>query len=378
MSSTRPITLALLAGLGVLAAGCSRADGEKSDPAHAAFGLTAEQRAKIHVAAVQADTFSPTVELTGTVAFDGNRSTQVLAPISGPVVRLQVELGDHVTAGQPLALVSSPDFAADVAAYRKAVAAAVNARRIADLDEQLWKNDAIARRDLQQAQTDAAQAEADRDAALAQLKAIGIDSAGAAAILEGRTVQAPQGVVRAPIAGVLVERLITPGQLLQAGATPCFTVADLSTVWVMANAFESDLPDVAVGDPADVEPTLGSEKFTGTVDYVGALVDPQTRATGVRIVARNRDDFLKRDMYVRVAIHSRRPRRGLLVPVTAVLRDAENLPFVFLAGTDSSFARRPVTLGARVGDRVEIAAGLAAGDHIIVEGGLFLQFAESQ
>ncbi len=378
MSSTRVVTLALLAGLGVLAAGCSRADGEKSDPAHAAFGLTAAQRAKIHVAAVQADTFSPTVELTGTVAFDGNTSTQVLAPISGPVVRLLVELGDHVTAGQALALVASPDFAADVAAYRKAVAAAVNARRIADLDEQLWKNDAIARRDLQQAQTDAAQAEADRDAALAQLKAIGIDSAGAAAILEGRTVQAPQGVVRAPIAGVVVERLITPGQLLQAGATPCFTVADLSTVWVMANAFEADLPDVAAGDPADVEPTLGNEKFTGTVDYVGAEVDPQTRATAVRIVVRNRADFLKRDLYVRVAIHSRRPRRGLLVPVSAVLRDAENLPFVFLAGADSSFARRPVTLGARVGDRVEIAAGLASGDHIIVEGGLFLQFAESQ
>ena len=373
----RPFFLALAAAA-ACATGCSRADGDKHDPGRAAFGLTAAQRARIHVAPVAADTFSPTVEVTGTVAFDGNTSTQVLAPISGPVVRLLVELGTHVTSGQPLALVSSPDFAAAVSAYRKALAAAVNTRRIADLDDQLWKNDAIARRDLEQAQTDAAQAEADRDAALAQLRAIGLDSAGFAAIPEGRAVQAPQGVVRAPIAGVVVERLITPGQLLAAGTTPCFTIADLSTVWVMANVFESDLPNVSVGDPADVQPTVGNEAFAGTINFVGALVDPQTRATAVRIVARNRADFLKRDMYVRVAIHSRHPRRGLLVPVSAVLRDAQNLPFVFVAEPDSSFARRPVTLGSRVGDRFEIASGLAAGDHIIAEGGLFLQFAESQ
>ncbi len=123
---------------------------------------------------------------------------------------------------------------------------------------------------------------------------------------------------------------------------------------------------------------MGEETFPGRVDYVGALVDPQTRATTVRIVARNRGDFLKRDLYVRVRIRSRRPRRGLLVPVSAVLRDAQNLPFVFVATPDSSFARRQVTLGSRVNDRFEITAGLAAGDPIIVEGGLFLQFAESQ
>ena len=367
-----------LAGLALAAAGCGRGADAKDGPGRAAFGLTPEQRQRIHLARVAADTFSPTVEVTGTVAFDGNHSTQVLAPMSGPVTRLLVELGARVAAGQALANVASPDFAADVAQYRKAIAAAENTRRIADQDQQLWRNDAIARRDLDQAETDAAQALADRDAAAEQLRSLGVDSAGVAAIAQGRAIAAPQGVIRAPIAGVVVERLVTAGQLLTAGATPCFTVADLATVWVMANVFETDLPGVAAGDPADVEPTVGDQRFAGTVDYVGALVDPQTRATAVRIVARNRNDFLKRDMYVRVAIHSRRPRRGLLVPATAVLRDAQNLPFIFVPAPDSSFARRPVTLGQRVGDRLEIARGLAAGESIIVEGGLFLQFAESQ
>jgi len=377
--STRSAVLAAASAATLVLGGCGRGDKAARGAARPdALGLTPAQRARIHVAAVAPDTFSPTVEVTATVAFDGNTSTQVLAPISGPVMRLAVELGSRVAAGAPLAYVRSPDFAAAVAAFLKAQAAAVNTRRIADLDEQLWRNDAIARRDLEQAQTDAAQASADRDATREQLKAIGVDSAGIAAIQQGRAVEAPQGVVRSPIAGVVVERLVTPGQLLQAGTTPCFTVADLSTVWVMANVFESDLPDVAVGDPAEIRPTVGDERFTGTVDYVGALVDPQTRATAVRVVARNRGDFLKRDMYVRVLLRSRRPRRGLLVPVSAVLRDAENLPFVFLVTADSSFARRPVTLGSRVGDRFEITSGLAAGDRVIVEGGLFLQFAESQ
>ncbi len=137
-------------------------------------------------------------------------------------------------------------------------------------------------------------------------------------------------------------------------------------------------PAVAVGETAEVRPTVGEEAFTGTVDFVGAVVDPGTRATAVRVVVRNRDDVLKRDMYVRVTLHARRPRRGLLVPVSAVLRDAENLPFVFVVAPDSSFARRPVTVGARVGDRFEIKAGLTAGERVITEGGLFLQFAESQ
>jgi len=366
------------AGAALLFAACGRQERSSGDPGRDAAGLTAAQRARIHVAPVAADTFSPTVEVTGTVAFNGNTSTQVLAPISGPVTRLAVELGDHVAAGAPLAYVASPDYAADVAQYRKAVAAATMTRQIADQDEQLWRNDAIARRDLDQAETDASQAAADRDAALEQLKSLGVDSAGLAAIQRGHEVTAPQGVVRSPIGGAVVERLITPGQLLQAGTTPCFTVADLSTVWVMANVFETDLPDVAVGDPADIEPTVGAERFTGTVDYVGALVDPQTRATAVRVLVRNRADFLKRDMYVRVAIHARHARRGLLLPVSAVLRDADNLPFVFVARSDGSFARRQVTLGSRVGDRFEITAGLAVGDRIIAEGGLYLQFAESQ
>jgi len=322
--------------------------------------------------------FRRTVEATGTVAFDQNRATQVLAPISGPVARIAVELGARVARGQALATVASPDFAADVSALRKTEALAKNARRVADLDRELWKNDAIARRDMEQAETDAVAAEADRDAALQQLRSLGVDEKTVKELLDNRPALGAGGAIRSPIAGTVVEKLITPGQLLQAGTTPCFTVADLSTVWVMANIFETDLPFVAAGDAAEVQAGAAAAPLQGKVDYISAVVDPTTRAIAVRVVVPNPGGVLKRDLYVRVAIRSRREATGLLVPVSAVLRDDENLPFVFVANPDGTFGRRRLDIGARVGDRQEIRNGLTAGEQVVVEGGLFLQFAENQ
>jgi membrane fusion protein, heavy metal efflux system len=133
----------------VVCAACGRTAAKSESSDAAAFGLTENQRARIHVAPVDVATFRPTVEISGTVAFDGDHSTQVLAPISGPVTRILVEPGAAVAAGQPLAYVSSPDFAAAVGAYRKAQAAASNALRVAARDSALFANDALARQDLE-------------------------------------------------------------------------------------------------------------------------------------------------------------------------------------------------------------------------------------
>ncbi len=389
----RPPKAALAAlALSLLTAACARhAEKEKAaDPSAPPSAQTAAanprnltldpaQRQKIRLETVAPSSFHRTIETTGTVAFDQNRATQVLAPISGPVSRILAEVGARVGRGQSLATVASPDFAADVSALRKAEATAKNARRVADLDEQLWKNDAIARRDLEQAQTDAVAAEADRDAALQQLRDLGVDARTISDIQANRPTTAMAGAaIRSPIAGTVVEKLITPGQLLQAGTTPCFTVADLSTVWVMANVFESDLPFVSPGDTARVTTGAPGPAIQGKVDYIAAIVDPNTRAVAVRIVAPNPNEVLKRDLYVRAEIESHRESTGLLVPVSAVLRDDENLPFVFIANPDGSFARRRVQTGTRVGDRQEITSGLRAGETIVAEGGLFLQFAETQ
>jgi cobalt-zinc-cadmium efflux system membrane fusion protein len=293
------------------------------------------------------------------------------------VSRLLVSLGQQVKKGDALAAVDSPDFAAAISAYQKALATAQTNRKLADLDRDLLAHHGVAQREAAQAETDAANAEADRDAALQELVSLQVPAATIKEIQAGGKVARVEGMIRAPVAGTVVERLVTPGQLLEAGATPCFTVADLSRVWVMAQVFGADLAAVSVGDAADVN-SIGSKSFSGKVDNIAALVDPDTRAVAVRVVVDNPGDLLKKQMYVRVRLEARQESRGLLVPVSAILRDDENLPFVYQLQADDSLTRRHVTLGSRTGDAYDIAEGLSAADKIVVDGALFLQFMQNQ
>ena len=373
------IRLFLLLSLAACSSNGSARPADSANGRSGSFVLTEDQRAKIHLVAVQNTPFRPTLEATGTVAFNGDRSTPVLSPISGPALQILVNPGAVVKKNEALATVSSPDFAAAVAAYRKSESAYRNAKRIADLDEQLFKNDALARRDLEQAQTDEAAAAADRDAAIQQMRALGVQESQIEAIRENKPTTEPlQATIRAPIEGTVVEKLISPGQLLQAGTTQCFTIADLSSMWVLANVFPSDLKDVAVGEPVDVVTDAASLPLTGRVDYVAALVDPSSKAIGVRVLVPNMNHVLRKDMFVHVGIHATHEHTGLLVPTTSVLRDEENLPFVYVAAGSGSFDRRRITLGSRVGDQYEVVSGIKSGDKVVSEGALFLQFAESQ
>jgi cobalt-zinc-cadmium efflux system membrane fusion protein len=374
------LALALVAVM-VMLAGCS-SETDKSPPPAATTAqdvtLTAAQRQNIHVYTVAASKFHKAIDASGVVDFDNDQATSVLAPFSGPVSRLLVAPGDQVKKGEPLAVVDSPDFATAISAYRKAFASARTARQVADADKDLVQHNGVSQREEEQAQTDAVNAEADRAAALQALVALQVDPQAIKDIQQGRPVAHAGGMIRSPIAGTVVEKLITPGQLLQAGTTPCFTVADLSRVWVIAQIFGSSLASISLGDQADVETGIGSKNFPGRVDNISALVDPGTRSVGVRVVVDNPGDLLKKQMYVRVHIQSRQESSGLLVPVSAILRDDENLPFVYGVQADGSFARRHVTLGYREGDQYDITDGLRVGDQVVVDGGIFVQFMQAQ
>jgi membrane fusion protein, heavy metal efflux system len=361
-------------------AGCSPKTDSGEQPSVTASNvtLTTAQRQHIRLYTVAQSRVRKTIETSGAVDFDNDQATSVLAPFSGPVSRLLVSPGDRVKKGQPLAAVDSPDFAAAIGAYRKALTAAQTLRRLADMDKDLVQHQGVSQREEAQAQTDAASAEADREAARQALVSLNVDARTIENIRRGRVVSRVEGIIRSPIAGTVAEKLITPGQLLQAGTTPCFTVADLSRVWVMAQIFDTDLSSVSVGDTAEVEAGVGSSHLAGTVDNISALVNPDTRSVVARVVVENPGNSLKKQMYVRVAIKSRQESAGMLVPVSAILRDDENLPFVYVAQHDDAFARQHVTLGYRTGDQYDIAAGLKAGDRIVIDGGIFLQFMQSQ
>jgi cobalt-zinc-cadmium efflux system membrane fusion protein len=378
----------LLAAISVGAVSCSKHDAP-SDPKTTAasdsaskdtptsFKITAEQRNRIQIVTEKIVSFQPTVEATGVVAFNGDRSTQVLSPVSGPATRVIGMPGMHVTRGQPLAYVQSSDFAAAVANYRKAQTAFRNAKRIADRDSALFKNDALARGDLEQAQSDQSAAEADVEASIEALRTLGVDESQISGNGANKTTPM-EAIIRAPLNGTIVEKLISEGQLLQAGTTPTFTVTDLSTMWVMASVFANDLHDVAVGQSVDIFAGGSATPIPGKVDYIASLADPGTNAVSVRIVAANKNQLLRRDLFVRVAIKSNVEHHGLLVPVAAVLLDEQSLPFVLIANADGGFSRRQITRGHRVGNQFEVTSGLKVGDQVVSDGALFIQFAETQ
>jgi membrane fusion protein, heavy metal efflux system len=371
---------ALAAALAVVScSGKTNPATQASNSSLSTLTLTPAQRQHIQLYAVQTSNYRKTIETTGVVDFDNDQATSVLAPLSGPVTRLLVALGDKVKKGAALAAVDSPDFAAAVGSYHKALASAQTNRRLADLDKDLVLHNGVSQREAAQAETDATNAEADRDAALQALIALNVPAQTLKDIQEGRSVARIEAMIRSPIAGTVVERLITPGQLLEAGTTTCFTVAELSRVWVMAQIFGSDLSSIRVGDTAQIITGIdGAETLAGKVDNISALVDPDTRSVSVRVAAENPGDFLKKDMYVRVLITARQESNGLLVPVSSILRDDENLPFIYALQPDGSFARQHVTLGSRVADQYEIPEGLKAGDQVVVDGGIFVQFMQNQ
>lgn len=364
-----------------LVAGCS----SKSDnPAQANSGkpanvtLTQAQRKHIHIVSVAPTHYRTRVTSAGTVDFDRNHATSVLAPFSGPVTQLLVTLGQHVTQGQPLAQVDSPDFAAAVGAYRKALVVKHATDAVAARDRDLYAHQAISQRENAQAQADAVGADGDVVAARQALVALHMDAKTIADVRAGKTAAHGQGVIRAPIAGTVVQKSIAPGQTLAAGSTQCFTIADTSKMWVMAQVFGTDVSQVQTGDLASIDTGDGDKPLTGTVTNVGSVVDPDTRSVSARVRLDNPHGVLKKGMYVQVSIQSHDEHKGLLIPVGAVLRDDEDLPFVYVVASDGGYAQRPVTLGQRVGDRFVISKGLHAGDKVVVDGSIFLRFIQTQ
>src|SRR6478752_2241786 len=168
---------AIVAALAVfLLAGCSSSPDEGSaTPALPNVRLTKAQRSHIQIYTVVPVGYREKVEAPGTVDFDNDQATSVVSPFTGPVTRILVALGQPVTKGQPLALVQSADYATAIGAYRKAVVTAANAHRLANADRDLAAHNGISEREATQAQTDAASADADREAALQTLVSMGVD-----------------------------------------------------------------------------------------------------------------------------------------------------------------------------------------------------------
>jgi membrane fusion protein, heavy metal efflux system len=338
------------------------------------FALQPDQMSHLKTTQVRTATWPMAVHTTGTVDWDADHTTQAITQVNGPITRILVDQGTPVQKDQPLLYVSSPDVANAVAAYRKARNREAYNKRVVDRMKELLDRGAIATKDYQTSEADYNDAATDVQNSLQALRIFGIGAQDIDAAEKQGTPVATELAVRSPITGVIVQKMVSPGQVVQAGQTVCFSISDVSTVWVQGHIFDRDLPSVKSGDPVDeTNPSL-NRNFRGTISYIGTFVDPDTRTTPVRIVTHNPGGLLKKDMFVDAVVHTGTRSHTLVVPVGAVLRDDKNEPIVYVEREPGKFAQRSITTAGQQDGLVAVSSGLQEGETIVSDGTLFLQF----
>ncbi len=326
---------------------------------------------------------------SGAITVDGDRSTPVLMPYSGQVVRVLADAGQHVTQGQPLLLIKTSDFVdarsglfAARAAAQNAQAQLATAERTAERQRQIYETAGGALKDYQQAKTDLAAAQATARTAQAALGAardkLAILGKSQGEIARLESVGEVSGIhdvttLHAPISGLIATRDVSAGQYLsQGGDKPVMTITDPSRVWLIAQLAEGDASAVHLGDSVTVTtPALPGRSFHATIDLVGAALDPQSHRLPVRATIANPDGALKPQMFASFSIQ--RPHSGdaLLVPAEAVIHEGDDAR-VWVVRPDGLLVARTVTAGEEQDGKVAIVAGLKSGERIVTAGALFV------
>ncbi len=364
-------------GAGEQAAASAPAAPGAGAPKATFFTVPADQLPHLQMGQAKTTTWSTIVRTTGTVDWDNDHTTQAITQVSGPISRIVADTGTRVKAGDPLLYVASNDMASAVSTYRKAKNRFDLAQRMLDRSKDLLAHKAISERDMEGAQADYNDAATDLQTALQALKIFGVSQPEIAEAEQQNVGIRPELVMRAPLAGVVVQKMVLPGQFIQAGTTAAFVISNTATVWVQGHVYDKDLASVHVGDKVDERNSSFPQTFHGTVSYIGDLIDPATRTTPVRIVTQNIDGLLKKDLFVDIAIHDKSTKDVLVVPTTAVLYDEDNFPFVYLQMDRGKFAQRQVKIGGTQNDETQILEGLKDGDTIVTQGSVFLQFANT-
>jgi cobalt-zinc-cadmium efflux system membrane fusion protein len=341
------------------------------------FAVPADQLPHLKVVPVEESTWVATVRTTGTVDWDNDHTTQAITQVSGPIARIVADTGTRVKVGDPLLYVASADITNAIAVYRKAKNRFTLAQRVLSRSQDLLDHKALSPREFESAQADYNDAATDVQTSLQALRIFGVTQTEITEAEQQNVAIRPELVMRAPLAGVVVQKLVLPGQFIQAGTTAAFVISNTATVWVQGHVYDKDLSSVHVGDKVDERNASFPETFHGVVAYIGDMLDPATRTTPVRIVTQNPNGLLKKDLFVDVSIHDKTTRNVLVVPTTAVLYDDQNLPFVYVQIETGKFAQRLVKIGGQQGEATEIIDGVKAGDPIVAQGSVFLQFANT-
>jgi membrane fusion protein, heavy metal efflux system len=366
------LALILAVWLGRQAFGKPESPATEASSPPGTFRATPQQLKTLTVESVGVHGFVSEELTEGKIAVDGDHTTPVFSPYSGRVTRVIAGLGDIVKAGAALATVEAAEFVQ----AQNDLATAASQLKIARINETrkhaLYDAKGGSLQDWQQAQADLTAAETARNAVRNRLKILGKSEADIDALEASHAMNA-SATIAAPIGGVVVDRQVGPGQFLQAGSgTPVFTIADPTTVWLLANVREADAGLVRLGQSVEVHVlAYPTRAFKAHVTYVAALVDPVTHRLPVRAQIDNRDGALKPEMFANFRIMTSEAAESPAVPESAVVYEGD-AAHVWVVSGEGLLSYRAIKPGRNNGGLIEVLDGLKAGERIVTKGGLFI------
>lgn len=340
------------------------------EPVEVSISPEAAKRAGIRVVEVKRGTIGATIAVPGTVASNPYRETKINALLAGIAREVSVELGAEVRRDQPLAVIFSSELADAQMKYLSLRAMLHADNQKLERTRRLTDIGAASRQELEEVTASATARATEVAAARQRLQLLGLTSARVERLTEASQIVS-ELTVTAPLDGVVIARGVNQGQVLQAGQE-LVVVADLSSVWVIADLYEKDFAAVRVGTPAIIT-VAGLPRMRGRVAYIDPRVDAATRTAKVRVEVPNAARTLRLGMFAQVIFEASEGRSGLVVPRQAVQGVGER-NVVYVATTDEGrFEERIVRLGNSFEDAVEILGGVRAGERVVTEGSFYLR-----
>ncbi|MBA3015790.1 MAG: efflux RND transporter periplasmic adaptor subunit [Proteobacteria bacterium] len=311
--------------------------------------------------------------MTGEVQLDETRTVHMASPLTGLITRSFAKPGIKVTTSDPLFEVDSTEVAEAKSNYLKALAGLTLARKVAEREALLFSRKVAAEVEVQEAQAKQAEAETEIATARGRLLRLGLSTTEIENIStkSGSTALNGRVVVRASRTGTIIEGHATPGEHAETGKE-LLTISDLDTIWVLADLKETDLPHISSASAGEARIDAMGRSFIGQLDTIAGRMSEETRTAKARFSVNNSEGLLKPGMFVSVNLLLPAKGESIAVPKVAVLAD-EGRTFVFTHKEGEFWVRRPVTLGQRFDDMVEITSGITPEQKIITDGSFLLK-----
>ena len=345
---------------------------EKEEPAVVTLSPEKQKASGIEIKQVALEEAAVPLSATAVIEMNMDRAAKISSRVTGKAVRIIASQGDRVKAGQPLAYLDSVELDQIWADYLKAQGKAELARKNLQREETLFQKNISPEKDVLKTRQELGEAEADLNLAQERFRLVGVNVAQFESTKGNGN--HPLIPVTSLVSGVVIEKTITQGEVVSSEKM-LFTVADLSTLWVVIDVYEKDISRLSVGTGVKVSVTAFPDKvFKGKISYIGDVVDEKTRTEKARVTIDNSSGLLKPGMFATVLTEAMSGgiERLIAVPEEAVLVDGTKR-YVFVQTAPDKFKRRDIEVGRTLGKRLEVASGLKEGETIAVKGAFILK-----